>query len=291
MGRKVFVVGSGAVGTSLGKAVKDAGREIIGIYDIDARAARSASEIIGVQGYGGALPDIIKEADTVLVTVPDHVIGQVISLAVAEEIFSSRQIWIHCSGHLTIDVFKPLTGKIKGVATMHPAFVFPPKTCTHIPPNIFFAVGGDTEGLKKASEHVNLLKGTFVNIDADKRPLYHAAMVMSSNYMATLLSASRDLLLKAGVDSDQIEPLLFSLSGSALARAKGQGISHSLSGPVRRGDVTVVKDHLDALSSYEQFLKIYVAMGEATVALAQEQDGYAKDTALTLLDLFNDTRS
>ena len=286
MGRKVFVVGSGAVGTSLGKALRNAGRDIIGIYDIDARAARQASEILGVQGFGGALPDIIKEADTVLVTVPDHVIEQVVSLALAEEIYGSRQIWIHCSGHLTIDVFRPLLNKIAGVATMHPAFVFPPKVCTDIPENVFFAVGGDSAGLKKATEHVELLKGRLLHVSPENRPLYHAAMVTASNYMVTLMSAARDMLEYAGIGEEYIEPLLFSLSSSALERSRKLGVAHSLSGPVRRGDVAVVNDHIKALKPFLKLQKIYMDMGRATVELAKEQDGYCKDTAGTLIELF-----
>ncbi|MBN2804875.1 MAG: DUF2520 domain-containing protein [Deltaproteobacteria bacterium] len=285
MGRKVFIVGSGAVGTSLGKALKNAGREITGIYDINSIAAKNASEILGVQGYGGALPDIIKNVDTVLVTVPDHIISQIVSLALAEELFSSSQIWIHCSGHLTTSVFEPLKDKIKGMATMHPAFVFPPKKCTHIPEGVFFAVGGDKEGLQKALDHVNLLKGIFMSVDPEKRPLYHAAMVMGSNYLVTLLSAARDTLIEAGISEKQIEPLLYSLSTSAIDRTKKLGISHSLSGPVRRGDVSVVKDHLEALKPFKKLQELYIEMGRATVDIAEEQDGYCKDTALTLKEL------
>ncbi|MBN2344426.1 MAG: DUF2520 domain-containing protein [Deltaproteobacteria bacterium] len=290
MGKKVFVVGCGAVGTSLASALHKAGRDIIGIYDTDARQAGESAKIVGTQGFGGALPEMVKDADTVVVTTPDSVIEKVVSLVEAEELYSVGQVWIHCSGHLTSAVFAPIANKVKGVATMHPAFVFPPKQCTVIPEGVFFAVGGNDAGLKKVREHAALLKGKIIEVPPEKRPAYHAAMVMASNYMVTQLSCARNILMSAGIDESSIEPMLFSLAGSALEKARTLGISHSLSGPVRRGDVSVVKDHLDALKENSLALGLYVAAGKEAVALAAGEPGYCQDTAQTLNELLDKYR-
>lgn len=291
MGRKVFVIGCGAVGTSLANALRRAGRDIIGIYDIDARQAGIAAEIVGTQGFGGALPEIVKEADTVVVTTPDHVIEKVISLVEAEVLYSAKQVWIHCSGHLTAAVFSLIESRVKGVATMHPAFVFPPKQCTDIPEGVFFAIGGNDAGVAKAKEHAALLKGRAMEVDPGKRPAYHAAMVMASNYIVTQLSSARNILMAAGIKDTEIEPLLFSLADSALGKAKTLGIPHALSGPVRRGDVGVVKDHLDALKDEPTALALYLAGGKAAVELASSEHGYCRDTAQTLNELFDKYKS
>lgn len=287
MGRKVFVIGSGAVGTSLAYALHKAGRDIIGIYDVDTCQAGEAARIIGTQGFGGALPEIVKDADTVVVTTPDHSIEKVVSLVEAEELYSDNQIWIHCSGHLTAAVFDPIASKVKGIATMHPAYVFPPKQCTHIPEGVYFAIGGNEAGVKKAKEHTALLKGVATEINPEKRAAYHAAMVMASNYIVTQLNTARTILESCGAKADEVEPLLFSLASSALEKAKKLGISHSLSGPVRRGDVGVVKDHLDALSSMPLAQSLYVAAGKSTVELASSEPGYCQDTAQTLNEILD----
>ncbi|MBN2524891.1 MAG: DUF2520 domain-containing protein [Deltaproteobacteria bacterium] len=287
MGRKVFVIGTGAVGTSLAFALRKAGRDIVGIHDIDSRQARTAAETVGTRGFGGALPDILKEADTVVVTTPDTVIEKVVALVQAEELYSSHQIWIHCSGHLTADVFKPIADKVKGVATMHPAYVFPPHQCTEIPEGVGFAIGGDEEGLKKVREHVALLKGSAMVVPSDKRPLYHAAMVMASNYIVTQLSCARSILVSAGIAEAEMEGLLLQLTQSAVDKARTLGISHSLSGPVRRGDVGVVVDHLEALKTLPLARQLYISAGKAAVELASGEPGYCQDTAQTLREIFD----
>ena len=286
MGKKVFIIGSGAVGTSLAAALHKAGRDIIGIYDIDSRQARNAAEIVGTRAFGGALPEIVKTADTVVVTTPDSIIEKIVTLVQAEELYSDNQIWIHCSGHLTAEVFAPIRSKVKGVATMHPAFVFPPHECTSIPAGVGFAIDGDAKGIKKAREHVALLKGNAIEVPPDKRALYHAAMVMASNYVVAQLSSARDILLSLGMEEQEIEQLVLTLTQSAIERAHALGIGHSLSGPVRRGDVSVVGDHISALKDLPIDRQMYIAAGKATVELAATQPGYCPDTAQTLRELF-----
>ncbi|MBN2718202.1 MAG: DUF2520 domain-containing protein [Deltaproteobacteria bacterium] len=287
MGRKVFIIGSGAVGTSLAAALHRAGRDIIGIYDIDARRARQSAEIIGTSGFGGALPETVKDADTVVVTTPDAVIETVVTLVEAEELYAANQIWIHCSGHLTADVFAPIQSRVKGVATMHPAYVFPPNECTGIPAGVGFAIDGNAAGKKKVKEHVALLKGNPIEVPSEKRPLYHAAMVMASNYVVTQLSSARDILLSLGMTEADIEGMLLTLTQSAVDKAKSLGIGHALSGPIRRGDVGVVRDHLEALKALPTDRQLYIAAGRGAVALSASQPGYCQDTAQTLRELFD----
>ena len=291
MGRKMFIIGSGAVGTSLAAALHKAGREIIGIYDIDSRRARTAAEIVGTRAFGGALPEVLKDADTVVVTTPDSVIEKVVSLVQAEELYSENQVWIHCSGHLTTDVFSPIQSRVKGVAAMHPAFVFPPNECTKIPEGVGFGIGGDAAGIQRAREYVALLKGNPLEVPAGSRPLYHAAMVMASNYVVTQLSSARDILLTLGMQDVDIDGLLLTLTQSAVDKARALGIGHSLSGPVRRGDVGVVRDHIAALRDLPVDRQMYIAAGRAAVELSASQPGYCQDTAQTLRELFDKAAS
>jgi predicted short-subunit dehydrogenase-like oxidoreductase (DUF2520 family) len=286
MGRKVFIIGCGAVGTSLGFALRKAGRDVVGIYDIDSRQARKSSEIIGTRGFGGALPEMVKTADTVVVTTPDKNIEHVVALVQAEELYSENQIWIHCSGHLSADVFDSIRSHVKGVATMHPAYVFPPHQCTRIPEGVGFAIDGDDAGKAKVREHVALLKGHVVEIEPALRPRYHAAMVMASNYIVTQLSSARNILSTAGIGDMETDELLIRLAGSALDKARSLGIGHSLSGPVRRGDVGVVADHLKALVDLPIVRQLYIAAGKAAVELAASEPGYCQDTAQTLREMF-----
>jgi predicted short-subunit dehydrogenase-like oxidoreductase (DUF2520 family) len=110
-------------------------------------------------------------------------------------------------------------------------------------------------------------------------------MVMSSNYIVALLAQAREILETTGLDFKEIERLLFSLADSAMDRAKKLGLEHSLSGPIRRGDVGTVKDHMNAIKDIPMAKELYISAGLATVELASKQPGFCKDTALTLKEL------
>jgi predicted short-subunit dehydrogenase-like oxidoreductase (DUF2520 family) len=287
MKNSIFIIGSGAVGTSLGKALSLAGVEIIGIHDLNSKTVKEAASQIGTKGYTGSLPEILRDAQTVFVTVPDGIINNVAQLVNAEELYSPSQVWIHCSGHLSHKALDSLKDKVKGLASMHPAFTFPPNVCSEIVPGTYFSIDGTTEGISQAEEFVSLLKGKQINIKPADRSTYHAAMVMASNYLVTLLSSSKELLKSINLPEEQVDPLLFSLASSALARVESLGISSSLCGPVRRGDVGVVKDHLESLKTNKLILDLYIFAGRATLKIAASQPRYCQDTAQTLMELFD----
>jgi predicted short-subunit dehydrogenase-like oxidoreductase (DUF2520 family) len=285
MNQEVFILGCGAVGTSLGSALQRAGVTICGVYDVDGRIAAGVAERLGVPGYGGALPEGIRSAGRVLLTVPDDVIATVAEKTLAEELCASSQVWVHCSGHLSHSALQGLAGKIRGTASMHPVFVFPPRVCTALPENVHFAVDGSDEGLSVVNEWIRRLKGRVITVSEENRSLYHAAMVMGSNYLVALLASAAEVLARAGLSDEVAESLLLELSGSALSRARRLGLGHSLSGPVRRGDVGVVQDHLRSMAAFPKLRELYVQMGRATIRLAERQDGYCPDTAETLREI------
>jgi predicted short-subunit dehydrogenase-like oxidoreductase (DUF2520 family) len=284
---KIFIIGCGAVGTSLGKALKDAGNNVIGIYDTDPLNARNAATIIGTEAFGGALPSRIRDADMVLLTVTDSAIESVAEQAKGEELYSATQVWVHCSGRLTSAALEPLCPFVAGTGSMHPAWAFPPKTLTPIPPGVYFAVEGQRAGTEVMAQRIQELHGNAVFVPPEARTAYHAAMVMASNYMVVLLASAHGLLKGIGVDPEQIDPMLLSLSESAIFRARRLGIGASLSGPIRRGDMGVVEDHVRALADSPYEKALYIAAGKAAVKLAATQPGYCPDTAVTLSELLD----
>ena len=159
---KIFIIGCGAVGTSLGKALKDAGNNVIGIYDTDPLNARNAATIIGTEAFGGALPSRIRDADMVLLTVTDSAIESVAEQAKGEELYSATQVWVHCSGRLTSAALEPLCPFVAGTGSMHPAWAFPPKTLTHIPPGVYFDVEGQRAGTVVMAQRDQGLHGNAV---------------------------------------------------------------------------------------------------------------------------------
>jgi len=98
---------------------------------------------------------------------------------------------------------------------------------------------------------------TFPLADA-VRPLYHAAAVMTSNYLVTLFRCASRLFVEAGAPADALVPLL--------TRTIENGFQ--LTGPIARGDWETVERHLAAIRRAAPDLEpLYVALADATMAV------------------------
>ena len=97
----------------------------------------------------------------------------------------------------------------------------------------------------------------------DKRALYHAGLAHGANHLVTLVTQAMELLSASGADqpADTLRPLL----QAALDNALEQGDS-ALTGPIVRGDVETVRDHLaEVARNAPDTLPSYVAMARATL--------------------------
>jgi predicted short-subunit dehydrogenase-like oxidoreductase (DUF2520 family) len=267
----VFILGAGAVGTSLGSALAEAGVLISGAYCRDPDHAYRAAGAIGTTAHSGELPAALGGADVVLVAVPDPAIATVADRALAAELADEKQIWLHCAGGLPAAALAPLAGHVEGIGTMHPALTFPGGERTAVPRGATFAIDGDPSALEVARDLVAALGGVAVEIPPERRAAYHASLVLASNYLVAQLAQARELLGEIGLSGDEAEKLLTSLGASALAGAANVGIDASLTGPISRGDAEAVARHLEALRASPAAVRLYRELGRATLQMVRER--------------------
>ena len=127
------------------------------------------------------------------------------------------------------------------------------------------------------------LDGTTLTVPVARRPLYHAAAVVASNYLPVLLALAARLLVLAGVDEDEAIPALLPLMRGTLDNIAELGLAPALTGPISRGDVETVRLHLGTLPDREA--RVYRDLGREAVALAEAR-GLEGETVAVLRDLF-----
>ncbi len=269
MNDRIFIIGCGAVGASLAGAISRTDLRVSGVFDLREDRSTEVALQIGSSAHFGALPEITAHARIVIVAVPDGSIGDVAARAAADGICSPDQVWLHCSGQYGADVLAPLDDLVAGTGTLHPALAFPPGAVREIPPGTHFAVEGNSRAVAVAQELAELLRGSSVVVPAGARPGYHAATVIVSNYVVTLLAEARKILEARGMDADVAQSLLTSLTSSAVEAASTRGIEACLSGPIRRGDTDAIGRHLDALSSLPKTADLYRFLGARTIDLVR----------------------
>jgi predicted short-subunit dehydrogenase-like oxidoreductase (DUF2520 family) len=108
-----------------------------------------------------------------------------------------------------------------------------------------------------------------LEIPAGKKPAYHAAAVIASNFPVVLASVAGHLLHDIGIPDSSAFQAVESLMSAALMNMKQALPDDALTGPVLRGDAETIGKHVQALSSHPAALEVYRALSSAAIEISQ----------------------
>lgn len=227
---------------------------------------------------------VMAECDVIAIAVSDDALAAVVA-DIADNLTPGRAPFIfHVSGAKGAAIIDPLRAAGALTAAIHPVMTFTgdPHAEARRMAGAYFAITGSTpEATAKAKRIVTLLGGVAVEVSEDRRSLYHAALCHASNHLVTLIAGAAGALKDAGVDDPSA--LLAPLVRAALENSLNQGFA-GLSGPLLRGDVQTIGDHLDTLQEHSaNLLPAYRAMALATLN-ELERSGTTPSAGLTALD-------
>ncbi|MCW2794596.1 Rossmann-like and DUF2520 domain-containing protein [Nocardioides sp.] len=261
---RIGVIGAGRVGAVLAAKLMTAGHHIVAAAgESDASHARIAALLPGVANEKPTV--VARSSDVLLLTVPDDMLANVVSMLAASGALHDGQYVVHTSGRHGLAVLEPAVQAGARTVAMHPAMTFTGTALDldRLDGCVFGLTAGAAER-RFAEALVADLGGRSTWVPEEMRTLYHAGLAHGANHLVTLVSEAMELLAAAGVDepADTLRPLLT----AALDNALDQGDA-ALTGPIARGDVNTVRAHLDDIAANApQTLASYVALARATLA-------------------------
>lgn len=279
----VGVVGVGRAGAPMAAALARAGHPIVGAHAVSARSRRRVEEFIpGTPTMTAA--EVMREADLVLLTVPDDVLGHLIGGLADTDAITPGQFIVHASGRHGIAVLEPATRLGALPLALHPVMTFSGSLAdldrlSGCP----FGVTAPAVLRPVAEALVVEMGGDPVWVPESARPLYHAALANGANHLVTLIAQTLDLLASAGVErpSELVRPLLTVALDNVLRWG-----DEALTGPVARGDARTVAAHLAALErAAPEARTAYVAMARLTADRALAAGLLDPEAAEALLDV------
>jgi len=100
--------------------------------------------------------------------------------------------------------------------------------------------------------------------------LYHAAAGLLANGAAALAASAAQLLIRGGAPPAEVPAALGALLGSVAANTRRLGLPDALTGPVRRGDVATIEQHLRAIAAVDESIRdLYSVLIAAQLPLAR----------------------
>jgi predicted short-subunit dehydrogenase-like oxidoreductase (DUF2520 family) len=289
----VFIMGAGVVGTALAARLVRAGIPVIGLHGRQAELTDAARAISGVVGSTGEIPAIMSESDIIIISVRDERIREVVDRLINEKRLRPGQVLLHTSGaNSAASVLAAARPHVRAVGTLHPLVSFAdPRVAVEHMTEVAFGIEGDEPARAYAKRLVRALGARAVFLEAENLPLYHAGAVLASNYVVALADMAARLLVTAGVPQEQALPTLIPLLSSVVENLKQVGLPGALTGPVERGDVSSVEQHLRTLEARApELLELYRLVGRDVLRLAREKSNLAPDTVKRLEALFGAPR-
>jgi len=260
---RVFIIGPGHVGRGLSRAFRAPEVEVVGLH---------GKRPSGVASSSGALPEEMSGANVVIVCVRDPQIDETLDevMAAAKSGLVERgTVILHTSAIAEPEGLRALSESGFPGGTFHPLVPFSdPEVAAEL---LRKGIDGDNAAKSTSRRLAGHLGARTLDIPAGKKPAYHAAAVISSNFPVVLASVAGHLLHDIGIPDASAYQAVESLMSGALANMKQAMPDDALTGPVVRGDAETVGKHLRALKGHERALEVYRALSAAAVEIAQRR--------------------
>lgn len=269
MGKKMLTIGfigAGTTGTALAVRLAQQGYQVIAVSSRSLTSAEKlAGKISGCQVYKTA-QEAADIAQLVFITTPDDAIPKV----AAEVQWHDKQNVVHCSGAHSVDILEPAKRCGANTGCFHPlqTFASVEQAIDNIPGSTF-AIEAGGPLLTMLKEMAAALEGDWVILKAGDKVLYHAAAVFACNYLVTLVKLATDLWQTFGVSQAQATKALMPLLRGTLSNIENVGLPNCLTGPIARGDLGTIGEHLQTLEKETpSLLGIYKELGLQTIPIA-----------------------
>jgi predicted short-subunit dehydrogenase-like oxidoreductase (DUF2520 family) len=278
---RIAIVGCGRVGITLTRFLSEAGYKPVGFASKSMESAKKAAEIAGSGHFTTTPWEITKEADIIFLTTPDSTISDICNSIAFNDGFKRDSVVLHCSGALPSTILLAAKGCGAFIGSMHPLQSFALTKSDESPfQKIIFSVEGDTRAINIAKKIAIDLGADCIPIKTQNKTLYHAAAVVASNYLITLLSLAFGLIEHAGISGSDAWKVLRPLIEGTLSNIEKAGIPSALTGPIARGDIETVKKHIEEIRRKSpELLDLYNALGFHTIDIAKSKGNLSEESA------------
>jgi predicted short-subunit dehydrogenase-like oxidoreductase (DUF2520 family) len=270
----ISIIGSGRLGRSLGRSLRERGWRIHSVVTRSQTTARRAVRSIGAGHARAAISSEVFLAPVILIAVPDSAIQAVVQqLADLGEADVRKHFFLHTSGALDSGVLAPLRQLGASVGSVHPLQSFSGVGVPSLEGRVF-AIEGDTGAVRVARSLVRSLGGQVLLLDSVAKPLYHAAASMAAGQVLALMEAAIQLFASIGMKRREALRALLPLTRQVLENQERLGPRTAWTGPLARGDFRVIAAHEKALLSRpEEYLTVYRALNRvAARVLARDPE-------------------
>jgi len=261
----IAIVGPGRLGSALTLELRRAGYTISEVVaGGSTRSKRKAGQLarkVGAHSSTGSTASL--DSNVVWFCVPDR------RIAAAARQFASATDWkgriaFHASGALASSELSALRKRGASVASVHPLMTFVDKSAPSLK-GVPFAIEGDAAALRAARRVVRKLEGSTFLIRRGRKAAYHAWGAFTSPLLVALLVTAERVARSAGLTLAQSRKNMLPIVRQTIANYGKLGAAGAFSGPIVRGDIETVRQHLSVLKRVSEARPVYLALARTAL--------------------------
>lgn len=260
------IVGAGRAATALAALLARAGHTVVAASGRDASRERVAAHLPGARFVTDE--EVAGAADVILLGVPDELLALTCE-AIAPKLRVGAAV-AHLSGSASLKALASAREADVVTLSLHPLQTFPDVEAgiARLLGSGFAVTSATEDGSLLGERLARDVGGTPFRLADDAKPLYHAAAVFASNYLAVVEGLAERLFREAGIGEPV--PLFAPLAAATLDNVTRLGPATALTGPAARGDAGTVRANLEALDrSAPSAIPAYVALARVACEMAE----------------------
>ena len=247
---KVVLIGSGNVATQLGIALQKSKHKIVQVFGRNISSTKTLSKKLSCD-YTTHINSISGEADIYIIALRDEAIKPFLG-----KFSSTDKLVVHTSGSIPLKVFGR---KFKNCGVLYPVQTFSVERKIDFKNIPVCIEAGNDVSKRKIVQLVKTITTETHFINSEKRKKIHLAAVFANNFTNHLFSIAENILSGEKLSFDLIRPIILE---TALKVQSASPIKMQ-TGPAKRGDKAVIKEHLKMLKDKRKFQRIYKLITES----------------------------
>jgi predicted short-subunit dehydrogenase-like oxidoreductase (DUF2520 family) len=259
---RIAIVGPGRLGTALALELRRARYPISEIVSGDSSSSRRKARALArkVQAtWNATCPRL--DADVIWFCVPDREIAHA-ARRLADVVDWRRKTALHSSGALASDELRRLRLRGAAVASVHPLMTFVQRSVPSLR-GVPFTLEGGASALRVARRIIRDMGAEAFSISRKRKMAYHAWGAFTAPLLVALLATAEKVAQAAGLSNADARRKMLPIVRQTLANYAKLGPAGALSGPIVRGDVQVVRQHLKELKKIPEARAVYLALARA----------------------------
>ncbi len=280
----ISIIGRGAVGSALVDFFRQSEyplRSVWGHRKEECFLMSDEDEIQAENSYPQRSSDL---GGIIFIAVPDDKIEDVAVQLSEQEVDWNRHSVVHLSGAKSSDLLSSLQSQGAAIASMHPLQTFTKGDSDDRLKDIYISLEGDKELVGKLEEIVRDFGAHSFKLTPDQKRSMHIAAVFASNYLVSLMDIVHQITSDNGIENGL--QILAPIIRQTFNNIEEKGTEHSLSGPVKRGDLNTIKQHLSDLDAAPVLTKnLYKKLGLQALSITQKTGQLTDEQVDELKDL------